>query len=302
VLNSYRAVDQVQQLCSDTMLVSVGDREADIYELFEEATKDSTSPKLLVRAMRGRNRKVEQIELWERLSGQPICGIQQVHIPRKGSRQARTAKLAVRFAEVILDPPKTKNSIPILMWAVFVEEVDIAQSVKEPIEWMLLTTVPTNTFEDACERIAWYSKRWGIEVYHRTLKSGCRIEDRRLESADRLESCLAIDFVVAWRIYWLTKQGRETPDIPCNVFLNEEEWQVIWAFSKKEPLPDKPPPIGQVIPMIASLGGYLNRKGDGPPGATTMWRGLIRLQAMVEGFNLCKAQMQRDGPNPHGLT
>ena len=301
-LNSYRAVDQVQQLCSDTMLVSVGDREADIYELFEEATKDRTSPKLLVRAMRGRNRKVEQIELWERLSGQPICGIQQVHIPRKGSRQARTAKLAVRFAEVILDPPKTKNSIPILMWAVFVEEVDIDPSVKEPIEWMLLTTVPTNTFEDACERIAWYSKRWGIEVYHRTLKSGCRIEDRRLESADRLESCLAIDFVVAWRIYWLTKQGRETPDIPCNVFLNEEEWQVIWAFAKKEPLPDEPPPIGQVIPMIASLGGYLNRKGDGPPGATTMWRGLIRLQAMVEGFNLCKAQMQRDGPNTHGLT
>lgn len=295
-LNSYRAVEQAQPLCPDTTLVSVGDREADIYELFEEATGDSSESKLLIRAMRDRARKVEQIELWEKLSQQPIAGIQEVHVPRKGSRQARTAKLAVRFAKICLDPPKTKDGLPIIMWAVFAQEVDIKQKVKTPIEWMLLTTVPTKTFKDACKRIAWYSKRWGIEVYHRTLKSGCRIEDRRLESIDRLEACLAIDFVVAWRIYWLTKQGRETPDIPCDKFLDEDEWQVLWAYVKKEPPPAKPPPIGQVVPMIASLGGYLNRKGDGPPGTTTMWRGLIRLQAMVEGFNLCKTQMQRDGP------
>jgi hypothetical protein len=295
-LNSYRAVGQAQQLCPDTILVSVGDREADIYDLFEEATRDSSRPKLLVRAMRGRIRKVEQIELWEKLLQQPMAGIQEVHVPRKGNRRARTAKLAVRFAEICLDPPKTKNSVPVTMWAVFAQEVDISQEVKTPIEWMLLTTVPTDTFEDACKRIGWYSKRWGIEVYHRTLKSGCRIEDRRLESTERLEACLAIDFVVAWRIYWLTKQGRETPDIPCDVFLNEDEWQVLWAYVKKEPPPVEPPPIGQIIPMIASLGGYLNRKGDGPPGTTTMWRGLIRLQAMADGFNLCKTQMQRDGP------
>jgi hypothetical protein len=295
-LNSYRAVEHAQQLCSDTTLVSVGDREADIYELFEEATSDSSRLKLLVRAMRGRIRKVEQLELWEKLSRQPMAGIQEVYVPGKGNRQARTAKLAVRFAEIRLDPPKTKNSVPVTMWAVFAQEFDIRQEVKEPIDWMLLTTVPTGTFEDACKRIAWYSKRWGIEVYHRTLKSGCRIEDRRLENTDRLEACLAIDFVVAWRIYWLTKQGRETPDIPCDVFLNEDEWQALWAYVKNEPPPVEPPPIGQIIPMIASLGGYLNRKGDGPPGTTTMWRGLIRLQAMAEGFNLCKAQMQRDGP------
>jgi hypothetical protein len=220
-LNSCRAVGQAQQLCPDTILVSVVDREADIYELFEEVTRDSSRPKLLVRAIRGRIRKVEQIELWEKLLQQPMAGIQEVHVPRKGNRRARTAKLAVRFAEICLDPPKTKNSVPVTMWAVFAQEVDISQEVKTPIEWMLLTTVPTDTFEDACKRIGWYSKRWGIEVYHRTLKSGCRIEDRRLESTERLEACLAIDFVVAWRIYWLTKQGRETPDIPCDVFLNE---------------------------------------------------------------------------------
>ncbi len=295
-LNSYRAVGQAQQLCSETMLVSVGDREADIYELFEEATRDGAGPKLLVRAMRGRSRKVEQIELWKKLSQEPVAGIQEVHVPRKGTRRARTAKLAVRFAEIQLDPPQTKNGVPVTMCAIFAQEVDYSEEVKAPIEWMLLTTVKTDTFEDACERIAWYSKRWGIEVYHRTLKSGCRIEDRRLESVERLESCLAIDFVVAWRIYWLTKQGRETPDIACDVFLSEDEWQVLWAYVKKEPPPAEPPPIGQIMPMIASLGGYLNRNSDGPPGTTTMWRGLIRLQAMADGFSLCKTQMKRAGP------
>lgn len=294
-LNSYCAVGQIQQLCSETMLVSVGDREADIYELFE-ASRDSSSPELLVRAMRGRSRKVEQIELWEKLSQQPVSGIQEVNVPRKGPRRKRTAKLAIRFARILLDPPKTKNRAPVSMWAVFAQEFDFSEDVKNPLEWMLLTTVKTDTFEDACKRIAWYSKRWGIEVYHRTLKSGCRIEDRRLESTERLETCLAIDFVVAWRIYWLTKQGRETPDIPCDVFLSEDEWQVLWAYVKKEPMPAEPPSIGQVLPMIASLGGYLNRKCDGPPGTTTMWRGLVRLQAMAEGFGLCKTQMQRAGP------
>jgi hypothetical protein len=295
-LNSYRAVGQAQRLCSETMLVSVGDREADIYELFEEASKDRSRPELLVRAMRGRGRKVEQVELWEKLAQQPTAGMQEVHVPRKGSRRARTAKLAVHFAKIRLDPPKTKNSRPVTMWAVFAQEVEVSEEVKTPIEWMLLTTVKTDTFSDACKRIAWYSKRWGIEVYHRTLKSGCRIEDRQLKTAERLEACLAIDFVVAWRIYWLTKQGRETPNIRCDEFLSEDEWQVLWAHVYNEDPPGKPPPIGQIIPMIASLGGYLNRKRDGPPGTTTMWRGLVRLQAMAEGFSLCKAQMQRAGP------
>jgi hypothetical protein len=295
-LKSYQAVEQAQQLCSETMLVSVGDREADIYELFEEATRCSGQPKLLVRAMRGRSRTVEQVQLWEKLSQQPVAGIQQVYVPRKGNRQARTAKLLVRFSAIRLDSPKTKSGAAVKMWAVFAQEIEFGEDVDTPIEWMLLTTVPTKTFKNACQRIAWYSKRWGIEVYHRTLKSGCRIEDRRLASTDRLEACLAIDCVVAWRIYWLTKQGRETPSIPCDEFLNEAEWQVLWAYVKKQHPPVTPPPIGKITPMIASLGGYLNRKGDGPPGTTTMWRGLVRLQAMAEGFSLCKTQWQRDGP------
>jgi hypothetical protein len=145
-LKSYRAVEQAQQLCPETMLVSVGDREADIYELFEEVTRSSSKPKLLVRAMRGRSRTVKQIELWEKLSQQPVAGIQEVRVPRKGNRRARIAKLAVGFSEIRLDSPKTKNSVAVPMWAVFAQEIDPGEDVETPIEWMLLTTVATGTF------------------------------------------------------------------------------------------------------------------------------------------------------------
>lgn len=183
------------------------------------------------------------------------------------------------------------------VWAVYAREIDYSPEVKSPIEWMLLTTVEVSIFREAVERLAWYARRWGIEVYHRTLKSGCRVEDRRLNNVDRIEACLAIDLVVAWRIYWLTKQGRETPDISCDNFLSEDEWKALCAYVRKEPSPDKPPSLGEAVCMIASLGGFLGRKSDGEPGTTTMWRGLQRLQDIAMGFAMSKSlQNTRAGP------
>jgi hypothetical protein len=288
-LNSYRSVAALQDLCSETMLVSVGDREADIYELFYEAQQNPSGPKLLIRAERTRNRKVDQVHLWDKLPKEPLAGFQEVYVPSKGSRPARRAKLAVHFARVKLNPPKRKQLPPVTVWAVYAREIDYSPEVKSPIEWMLLTTVEVGRFEEAAERLAWYARRWGIEVYHRTLKSGCRIEDRRLNNADRIEACLAIDLVVAWRIYWLTKKGRETPDIACDIFLSEDEWKALYAYVRKESPPDKPPSLREAVRMIASLGGFLGRKSDGEPGTTTMWRGLQRLQDIAMGFTMFKS-------------
>lgn len=283
-LKSYRATAEVQALCPDSMLVSVGDREADIYELFSEAKSNPDGPKLLVRAERSRNRKVDQEHLWDRMSSEPVAGHQEIYIPRKGSRPARTASLEVRHVKVTLTPPQDKNLPPVEVWAVHALEVNPPAGVKEPIEWMLLTTVETTNFEEACERLRWYALRWGIEVYHRVLKSGCRIQDRRLDDADSLKACLAIDMVVAWRVFLLTMQGRETPDIPCDVYLKEEEWKALYATAKGETPPKQPPTLREAVRMIASLGGFLGRKGDGEPGTTTMWRGLQRLTDIVWGY------------------
>lgn len=313
-LKSYQAVAEVQSLCPETMLVSVGDREADIHELFQEAQQTDAGPKLLVRAERSRNRRVhtdqdEQYEyLWTQLAHQPIAGHQEIHVPRQGSRPARKAVLAVRYVAVTLKPPErqtrqNKTLTPLSVWAVLAQEVDCAPEVKSPLEWMLLTTVEVSTYEQAIERLRWYALRWGIEVYHRVLKSGCRIEDRRLNTADRIENCLAIDLVIAWRIFWLVKQGRETPNVPCDGFFAEDQWKVLCAVTRNEPPPDTPPPLGEAVRMTAKLGGFRGRKSDGEPGPTTLWRGLERLDNMTIGYTsgyaagLAATQPHaRDGP------
>jgi len=219
-----------------------------------------------------------------------------VKVPRRGARPARTARVQVRFAPVVLRAPKASQLPPVAVWAVYAREVDHGAAVTEPIDWMLLTTVPTQSFAAACERLRWYSRRWGIEVYHRTVKSGCRIEDRRLDDAHSLEACLAIDLVVAWRVYWLTMAGREAPESPCTQFLSEAEWRVLSAWATGT-MPETPPSAQQVTRWIGKLGGWLPRGKRDHPGTTCMWRGLVRVPDLVHGYRLAlRVHGIRDGP------
>ena len=284
-LRSFRKAAQIQKRCPETMLVVIGDRESDLYELFLETTKEPEGPKLLVRAEKSRNRKVDQEFLWDVMAKQKVAGGLKIHIPGRGSRMARDAWVNVRFAKVVLTPPKHCASAPALtVWAVYVKE-KANRTIDKPIEWMLLTTVEVKSFEEAQKRVEWYSGRWGIEVYHRTLKSGCRIEDRQLETANRLETCLGVDMVVAWRIYYLTMLGRETPEMPCTVFFKEIEWKALCCYVNKTPVPpEKPPSMSKMVLMIAALGGHLGRKGDGFPGTQALWRGLLKAYIAIEVY------------------
>ena len=289
-LRSYRAVAEAQRLCPNTIFVSVGDRESDIYELFDEAARSKNGPKLLVRAERTRNRKTldgagsENHEyLWERMKKEPVAGHREVHIPKKPARPERTAKIEVRYASVQLRPPMDSKLQPVQVCAVYAREVDYGPEVTVPLEWMLLTTVEVSSFDDATERLRWYTLRWGIELFHRIIKSGCRIEDRLLEDTESLKKCLALDLIVAWRIHVLMKASRETPDVPCTAFFEEDEWKVLHAVVRNEPPPETTPSLRTAVRMMAKLGGFLGRKRDGEPGMITLWRGLIRLNAMVSG-------------------
>jgi hypothetical protein len=293
-LRSFRKVAEIQKLCPETMLVSMGDRESDIYELFLEASKDPDGPRLLVRAEKSRNRKVEQEPLWDFMQNVEVAGSLNIHIPHSGSRKARDAWMDVRFAEMELTPPiRCPSYPPVRVWAVHILEQneDEKETDRPLIEWMLLTTVATTSFEDAQKRVEWYSGRWGIEVYHRTLKSGCRIEDRQFGTADRLETCLGVDMVVAWRIYHLTMLGRETPDLPCTVFFKDIEWKALYCYVRKNPVPpEKPPSLGEAMRMVGRLGGHLGRRRDGPPGTQTLWRGLMHLYTATEMYAIVTQQ------------
>jgi hypothetical protein len=276
-LKSYRAAAALQARCPRTTVVSVGDREADLYELFQEAAADPKGPKLLVRAKHDRALKNEQHRLWHTMQSLPPAGIQVLHVPRQGKRAARDAHLAIRYSAVSLEAPAGQQGPAIPVWAVLAQEQDVAPGVKA-LEWMLLTTVAVTSLAHAIERLTWYARRWGIEVWHRTLKSGCRIEKRQLGDSERIEACLAIDLVVAWRIYYLTKLGREVPQAPCTVYFEEAQWKGLMAFTTKNPVaPKQPPTLRDAIRLVASLGGFLGRKSDGEPGTQSLWLGLQRL-------------------------
>ena len=289
-LHSFRAAARLQrQLGAATVVVSVGDREADVYELFALALSDSAHPKLLVRAERDRRVQDGSECLWEYMESQPVAGQRSLHIPKRKGRAARDAVLDIRFAQVELRAPKLKRSLGALgLWAVYATEVN-PPSEKDAVEWMLLTTLEVNHFEQALEKVDWYKRRWGIEEYHRTIKSGCRIENRQLGDRTVWEKCLAIDLVVAWRIEHIKKLARETPQAPCTVAFEEHEWQALLAFKRPDqPLPSTAPSVREVTRLTAELGGFLGRKGDGEPGSTTLGRGLQRLHDIASAFLIFK--------------
>jgi hypothetical protein len=277
-LNSFSKLAEAQKRCPKTTLVSVADREADIYELFHLAQANLGGAKLLVRAEHNRLLADGHGRLWQHVAKQPLTGTAVISVPRQGTRAPREARLEVRFGRVKLTAPKDKRQFKELhISAILAQEVDCPAG-SEPLQWTLLTTMAVENFAEAVEKLSWYARRWGIEVYHRTLKSGCKIEERQLGSADRLEACLAIDMVVAWRIFHLAKLGRETPDVPCSVFFEEAEWKALYCFVRQDPKPpDQPPTLREAVRMVASLGGFLGRRSDGEPGTKSLWLGIQRL-------------------------
>jgi hypothetical protein len=286
-LKSYRRVAEIQKLCPQTMLVSIGDRESDIYELLVEANKDPDGPRILIRCDRYRQRRIEDCvddQLWAFMEKQSIAGTMKIHIPKQGNKAARDAVLTIRFAPVVLNPPRKKD-LPRLdgYRAVYLVEED--SSCSDRIEWMLLTNAAVTNLVDAKERVEWYAGRWGIEIYHRTLKSGCKILDRQLGTAQSLQACLGVDMVVAWRIYHLTMLGREFPNHPCTIFFEDVEWKALYCHANRSPIPpSEPPTLNHAIRTLGKLGGHLGRKRDGMPGNQCLWRGIQRLDTAADMF------------------
>lgn len=165
---------------------------------------------------------------------------------------------------------------PVKLQVILALEENPPDGIK-PISWLLLTTLKVNSFEEAARYVRWYTYRWLIERYHYTLKSGCGIEKLQLETTRRIDMALATYSIVAWRLLWLTYEARFNLDMPCDSVLEIDEWQSLCATINKNPIPPKKPPsLREAVRMIAILGGFLGRKGDGEPGVKSIWRGLRR--------------------------
>jgi hypothetical protein len=298
-LTGLAAVSRAKTQAPAVTWVSVADAEADLYALFAQALGQKDGPALLIRARHNRATVPTLAPLREHLAAQPVAGIQELSVPRQGQRAARQARLAIRYAPVRLKAPKRSgaHAPPLALWVIAARELDAPADGTAALDWLLLTTLPVTSFAGACEKLSWYTRRWGIEVYHRTLKSGCRIEERQLGTAQRLTACLAIDLVVAWRILHLTYLGRAHPEVPCTAYFEEAQWQALVAFVHRDATAAQgpPPPLRTAVRLVAGLGGFLGRKGDGEPGAQTLWRGLQRLDDITLAWRAF-------GPNAHDPT
>jgi hypothetical protein len=290
---SYRWLQGYRRACAltaevpGTQIISLSDREGDIYECFVagEAGENGSRADWIIRACQDRSlpERAEGASVYLKLRATVAAtsplGRLHVQVPRSGRNRAREAVLTVRSAQVVLKPPYRPGHKlpPTTVNAVLVHEEAPPEGV-EPIDWLLLTNLPVDTYEEACLVIDYYTCRWQVEVFFRVYKSGCLIEETHLESEARLMPCLSLYLIVAWRVLWLTMLGRTSAELPCDTVFAEEEWRSVWTVVRKEPSPAEPPPLGTLIKLVAGLGGHLGRTGDGPPGPQVMWIGIQRMR------------------------
>lgn len=285
-LKGYRLACELAAERPDARIVSVADCECDIYEIFLERERQKTPAEYVVRAKIDRKtpERDEAAGRWayksaaDEVAASPIVAVRTIQLPRTPKRKPRTATLVIRAASVALKPPHTKGSLPqVSLNLVSIEEVD-GPGDGTDVKWLLWTSLPIESVEEVLEVVDCYVGRWPIEVYFRTLKTGCRVERARMEKERRLKNCLALYLVIAWRVMYVTYLGRACPDLPCDAIFETHEWQSVWKVVKKRiPLPERAPPLSVFVPILASLGGWNGRKHDPPPGPQTMWLALRRM-------------------------
>ena len=266
-------------------VVVVADREADLFDLF--AAPRPAGVDLLVRAKPRRRLHGDTRLLGQAAAAAPVVATLTVTLPRADDRPATTAALALRAAAVTLERPsvhpRRRWLRPAPVSVILAEQTDAA-SGEAPLRWLLVTTRPAATPPAVVEAVRWYSRRWLIERLHYVLKSGCRIEQLQLETAARLQRALATYLLVAWRLLWLTYQARRAPEEPAAVALDATERAVLLGhFGRAAAGPLR---LRAAVGLVARLGGFLNRRGDGEPGVKCLWRGWQQLQAMVKGYRL----------------
>jgi hypothetical protein len=288
-LESLMQCQQLSGQCPRTQIVNVADREGDIYELLAQALQGPAGVHVLVRIQHNRQVQASEKKLWPLLSQQPEQGWLEVQIPRQTGRPGRRARMSLRFLAVTLQAPCLKEDRPPLrLWAVEAREKKPVPGGK-PILWRLLTTLPVTTAAEAAEKVQWYAQRWQIEVMHKVLKSGCQIQQRQLQSVERLRRALMLDLIVAWRVMHLSRGARKSPRAGLESWLEAAEWKVLWHYFNPHSQAD--PPSGhlqQAVRWIGQLGGFLARKSDGEPGPIVLWRGLQRLHDLTHMWNTLK--------------
>jgi hypothetical protein len=270
-------------------LVTVADRESDFFEFLTEAQEQRAD--FLIRARTDRKCVAEESEgytsLLEALTSAAVLGTLAVEIPGNGKRKARTAEGEVRTVQVMVKAPQRRGKAqattslgPMSVHVIGVSERDPPVG-EEALSWVLLTNLPVPNFKAAIEKIDWYTKRFGIEVWHKVLKSGCRVEDCLLETAERLSRYLTLFSILGVRLMQVAYLGRVHPERPANEVFSNEEIEALHVRVYQTRPPPEPIRLREAVRLLGRIGGHLGRKCDGEPGMTVIWRGWMRLHEDV---------------------
>ena len=269
-----------------SMWVHVGDRGADMFPFFQACR--STQTHFLVRAAQNRRTLQNEDEISYSLTqarSWPSQASRPFEVPARHGHPGRSTQLQLAFGQLTLLPPRHEpraSKEPLTVWVIRVWE-EQAPEGEEPLEWLLMTSVPTTTLEQAWERVDWYQYRWLVEDYHQCLKSGCRIEERQLQTVDGLMRLLGLLSPLAVRLMQVRTLARDNPERPAHEVI---EPLMLAVLAQRSGHSSASMTVGTFWTEIARLGGYLARRHDGPPGWRTIWKGWLSLQTLLEGAHL----------------
>ncbi len=276
-IEGYGRIAEMAAEMPATRLVYVADREADMIELMAYAQQCGTPADWLVRARTDRALPDGE-KLWAHtIDSVPVGEISFV-IGARDKQKGRQVRQQLWAKRVELP---ARRGVKIAVTCLIAREIDAPAGV-EPIEWRLLTNRIATTVDEVIELIDWYRARWEIEMFFHVLKNACKVEAMQLSHIDNLERALALFMVVAWRIAYLMRLGRICPDLDASLFFDPDEIRGAYLLTK-ERRPDRPPTLNEIVRLIARVGGFLGRKGDGDPGVKTIWQGIqdVRVAALT---------------------
>jgi transposase-like protein/DDE family transposase len=276
---SYRWLENVKEATAQfeqpRRCVHIGDRESDIYELFCTAQQAGTH--FLLRTCVDRLAGDGDHTIADEMKEERVQGLHRIQV-RNRKEEISEAILEIRYRRIQVLPPIGKQKCyPALELTVLHAHERGTPKHREKIDWKLITNLPVQSRADAIEKLEWYAMRWKIETFHKILKSGCKVEESRLRTAERLVNLVAVLCVLSWRVFWMTMINRTTPDGSPEIVFTELELWLLDELVEDKAGEHPHRTLSTYLTKLARLGGYLARAQDSPPGNVVMWRGLSRL-------------------------
>lgn len=287
---SFRWLDNLKQstalLADPSRCVHIGDRESDIYELFCSAREAGTH--FLLRTCVDRLAGDGTHTIADEMNEVHCKGLHRVEVQNRYGEMSE-AVLELKFRKIRVLPPIGKQSrYPELELTVLHAIERGKPRDRKPIEWKLITDLPVATRAEAIEKLRWYAMRWKIETFHKILKSGCRAEQSKLRTAERLVNLLATFCILGWRIFWLTMINRARPEAPPGAAFTLLEIRLLDRLTKTPPHLAAVASVSCYVTRLAQLGGFLARSRDPLPGNQVIWKGMARLTDIELGYLLAK--------------